>query len=293
MSPQQLETLLEEAATVADETGDRALLPESEKLIRAAQVYQAANYVKNDPLESIRKAWDTYACTLQQSLGVLGKVFDETIADIQNVRAAIIDVLRELDAAESARLKLTTTDLGTSAASSTGDAIGDMKRQTGQITGQLQKFAHLAQVVPLLDRVVKLDHEVEAFAKQFGKPRRRVRFALRAVRGIRALNLVLRGALSAAIYIGVFSLSYFFDDITKKFVAGLLAGQASNILILFCAMLLIEFGKGKLVESLVEKPLRRREAHTTGKEMESLCGLGVRTHILIAKMKAELKGRVV
>ncbi len=292
MSTQQLETLLDEAAKVAAQTRDPALLEESGKLIRTAQIYQAANYVKDDPLESLRKAWNAYARELRQSLRVLGDVFDETIADIRKVRAAIIDLLRELNAAESARLEAT-TDFGTSAASSTGDAIGDMKRQTRQITGELQKVVQIAQVVPLLDRVVRLDRAVEAFAMQFGNPRRRLLVALFAIRGIRTLNLALRGVLSAAIYVGVFSLSYFFDDSTKEFVAGLLAGQASNIFILFCAMLLIEFAKGKIVETLVEKPLRRLEAHTTGKEMESLSGLGVKIHILIAKMRADLEGRIV
>ncbi len=123
--------------------------------------------------------------------------------------------------------------------------------------------------------------------------RRRLLVALLSIRGIRALNLALRGAFSAAIYIGVFSLSYFFDDRTKTFVAGLLAGDVSNIFQLFCAMLLIEFVKGKIVEAVVEKPLRRLEAHTTGKEMESLSGLGVRVSIFVAKMKADLKGRIV
>lgn len=293
MSTQQLETLLDEAAKVAAQTGDPALLEECRKLVRPAQIYQAANYVKFDPLESIRKAWDEYACTLRQSLDLLGKVFAETIADIQKVRAATIDVLRELDAAESARMESTTTDLGTSATSSTGGAFGDMKRQTRQITGQLQKFSHVAQVVPLVNRVFRLDRDVEAFTMQFANPRRLLLVALLAIRGIRALNLVLRSALSAAIYVGAFSLSYFCDDGTKKFVAGLLAGQASSIFTLFCAMLLIEFVKGKLVEALVEKPLRRWEAHTTGKEMESLCELGVRIYVLIAKMKSDLKGRVV
>lgn len=291
MSTQQLETLLDEAKKVAAQTGDPALLEESGKLIRAAQVYQAANYDRDDPLESMRKAWNAYAGELRESLRQLGKVFAETIADIRTIRAAIVDVLRELDAAESARLE-STAGFGTSA-SSTGDAIGDMKRQTKQITGQLQQFLHVAQVVPLLNRVVRLDREIEAFAMQFGNPRRRLLVALFAIRGIRALNLALRGALSAAIYVGVFSLSYFFDDGTKEFVTGLLAGDASNIFKLFCAMLLIEFAKGKIVEALVEKPLRRLEAHTTGREMESLSGLGVRTHILIAKMKADLKERIV
>jgi len=292
MSTQQLDTLLDEAARVAAQLDDRALLEECRRMVRPAQTYRAANYEKHDPLGSIRNEWSAYARTLRRSLDQLGTVFTETIADIQNVRDAIINLLREIDASESARLESTTKDYKVSAGSSTGDVISDMQRQAAQISEQLRKFSHVAQVVPLLNRVIRIDHDIEEFTKQFGSPRRRLLVALFAIRGIRALNLGLRSAISAAIYVGVFGISYFFDDSVKEFVAGLLAGQPSSYVKLFGVMLLIELAKGKLVESFVEKPLHRWEAHATGQEMESLSGLGVRTYILIAKMKAELGERI-
>lgn len=296
MSTQQLDTLLAEAETAAAELGDPDLLEQCRMLVRPAQVYQAANYEKDDPLESVRKGWNVFARTLRQSLTLLGKVSAETIADLGKVRAAIVDILRELDAAEAARLEAMTMESG-KAAASTGDAADDIKRRTDQLTGQLRQFLHVARVVPLANRVFKLDRDVEMYQSQFGNPRRRLIVALVAIRGIRALNLALRGAFSAAIYVGVFSLSYFFDDRTKEFVAGLLsgllAGEASSFFTLFGAMLVIEVAKGKLVEAAVEKPLRRWEAHATGKEMESLSGLGIRIHILMARLKSDLKEQVV
>jgi hypothetical protein len=291
MSTQQLDTLLGEAAKVADQLGDPALLDECKRMVLPAKIYRAANYEKHDPIGSIRNAWNDYARTLRRSLAELGTVFTATIADIRNVRTAIIDLLREIDVGESARLESATMDFKRAAGPAKGGLVGDMQRQTSQISEQLQKFSHVAQVVPLWGRVIDIDHDIEVLTQQFGNPRLRLLVALIAIRGIRALNLGLRSALSAAIYVGVFGISYSLDDRVKEFFAGLLAGQASSYAKLFGVMLLIELAKGKLVELLVEKPLRRWEAYATGREMESLSGLSVRTYILIAKMKAALRDR--
>jgi hypothetical protein len=291
MSTQQLDTLLGEAANVAAQLGDLALLDECKRMVLPAKIYRAANYEKHDPIGSIRNEWNDYARTLRRSLAELGTVFTATIADIRNVRTAIVDLLRQIGAGESAHLESATMDFKRAAGPSKGGLVGDMQRQTAQISEQLQKFSHVAQVLPLLDRVMGIDRDIKALTQQFGNPRLRLLVALLAIRGIRALNLGLRSALSAAIYVAVFGISYSLDDRVKEFFAGLLAGQASSYAKLFGVMLLIELAKGKVVELLVEKRLRRWEAYATGREMESLSGLGVRTYILIAKMKAALRDR--
>jgi len=291
MSTQQLDQLLDEATKVATQLGDPTLLKECERIVQPARTYQAEIFAKLDPLGLVRSAWKDYAKALGTSLDQVRDVFSGTIADMRNVRDGLVGLVRIYNDAEATRLASTAMGPDVAASPATGDVFGDMRRHTTDISEQLRKFVRLAEVVPLLNRVIEIDREIEVLEKEYGNPRRRLRRALRVIRGIRALNYAARAAVNAAIYVGLFALSYFYDDFVKDFVAGLIAGEIGNYVKLFGVMLAIELIKGKIVDLIIEKPLRSWEARATGREMTALSGLGVKTWILIARMKAALAAR--